>query len=417
MTAAPNPWPAFSVCGIELEYMIVDTQTLSVRPIADELLQHAAGSQVAEFERGHLGWSNELALHLIEIKNIQPDACLDTLLAGFQAEIACIDEHLAALGARLMPTSMHPWMNPRKETRIWPHQNAELYSRFNRIFNCRQHGWANLQSMQVNLPFADDSEFSRLHAAVRILMPLLPALAASSPVADGCSKSMLDFRMESYRHHLMCIPSLIGEVIPDTVCSREEYESSVLAPMYRDIAPLDPEKTLQYEWLNARGAIPRFDRNALEIRVIDLQECPQADLAIAALTMAVVRALYQNRWSSLQTQQAISTDALVNILLACIRDADRAMIDDPQFLSLFGFSKDNCEAGELWQYLFAQCAQDPQFSPASRQIIATILQHGTLARRILAALGEGFDQTRLEAVYRQLCDCLAQGRLFLPGHE
>ncbi|HAL85576.1 MAG TPA: hypothetical protein DCM31_01010, partial [Deferribacteraceae bacterium] len=37
--------------------------------------------------------------------------------------------------------------------------------------------------------------------------------------------------------------------------------------MYRDIAPYDPECILQEEWLNSRGAIARFDRKAIEIRL------------------------------------------------------------------------------------------------------------------------------------------------------
>ena len=52
--------------------------------------------------------------------------------------------------------------------------------------------------------------------------------------------------------------------------------------MYDDIAPLDPDAVLQHEWLNARGAIARFDRNTIELRVLDVQECPRADLAICA---------------------------------------------------------------------------------------------------------------------------------------
>jgi hypothetical protein len=95
---------------------------------------------------------------------------------------------------------------------------------------------------------------------------------------------------------------------------------------------------LQHEWLNARGAIPRFDRDAIEIRVIDVQECPQADLAIAAAATAVIRALYDDKWSSLAMQQAISTDRLAKILHACIRDADQAVIDDGGYLRLLGLS-------------------------------------------------------------------------------
>lgn len=411
MTSAPHPLKAFAGCGIELEYMIVDREMLSVLPIADQLLRTANG-QRTELPRGDFAWSNELVLHLIELKNVRPSASLDALAAGFQIEIERIDAALAALGARLMPTAMHPWMDPARETRLWPHENAAIYRSYDRIFDCRQHGWANLQSMHLNLPFAGDGEFARLHAAVRVLLPLLPALAASSPVAEGMRRAELDFRMESYRFHPRRVPSLMGRVIPDNAASRAEYEATVLAPMYGDIAPFDGEGALQHEWLNTRAAIPRFDRSALEIRVIDVQECPQADLAIAAATTAVAHALYENRWSSLDAQQAIDTGTLAGILLSCIRDADRCVIADPAFLALFGFPHDRCEARDLWRHLLDACADHPLLTPATRPALDTILTRGPLARRILAALGEPFDHARLTAVYRHLCDCLAAGRLF-----
>jgi hypothetical protein len=60
--------------GIELEYIIADRDTLGVLPIADQLLGQAAGGYVADVDRGHLGWSNKLVLHLLEIKNAAPDA-------------------------------------------------------------------------------------------------------------------------------------------------------------------------------------------------------------------------------------------------------------------------------------------------------------------------------------------------------
>ncbi|SIR15627.1 Glutamate-cysteine ligase family 2(GCS2) [Aromatoleum tolulyticum] len=412
MTCTALPLKAFAACGIELEYMIVDRDTLAVQPIADSLLRDADGRQLAEVARGELAWSNELVLHVVELKNVRPSASLDALVPRFQAEIGRIDAELARHNARLMPTAMHPWMDPAHETRVWPHDNAAIYRSFDRIFDCRQHGWANLQSMHVNLPFGDDGEFARLHAAVRVLLPLLPAIAASSPVAEGQRRRELDFRMESYRFHPMRVPALMGSVIPDNAASRAEYEATVLAPMYRDIAPLDIEGVMQHEWLNARAAIPRFDRSALEIRVIDVQECPQADLAIAAATTAVTQALYENRWSPLDAQQAIDTTTLAAILLDTIRDADRAVIADPAYLALFGVRGGGCEARELWRHLIDACADHPLLTPATRPVLDTILAHGPLARRILAALGEPFDRARLAVVYRQLCDCLAAGRLF-----
>ena len=76
-----------------------------------------------------------------------------------------------------------------------------IYQTYDRIFGCKAHGWANLQSMHLNLPFADDAEFARLHAAIRLVLPIIPALAASSPIADGRPTGFMDIRMEAYRTH------------------------------------------------------------------------------------------------------------------------------------------------------------------------------------------------------------------------
>lgn len=409
MNTAP-PLHAFGGYGVELEYMIVDRQTLSIMPVADRLLRSAAGHPLATVAHGHFAWSNEIVLHLVEIKNTCPDPALEPLVAGFQAEIGRINRALAPLGARLMPTAMHPWMNPAADTQLWPHAGAPIYRAYDRIFGCRQHGQANLQSMHLNLPFADDAEFAGLHAAVRLVLPILPALAASSPIADGRPGEALDARMQAYGKAVARVPAAIGQLIPDTACSRADYESGVLAPLYRDIAPLDPEGVLQHEWLNARGAIPRFDRSAIEIRVIDVQECPQADLAIAAATAAVVRALYDGRWSPRASQQAVATDRLAALLRACIRDGERAVIDEPAYLRALGFPGRRCEAGELWRHLIeaVSLAGDGPW----REPLGVMLRQGPLARRILRALGPDCPADALRAVYRELCDCLDAGRMF-----
>jgi carboxylate-amine ligase len=398
---------AFTGYGIELEYMIVDRQTLSVLPVADELLRRVAGASMEEVQRGKFCWSNELVLHLIELKNATPDPALEPLPAAFQAEIRSIDRLLEPLGARLMPTAMHPWMDPLSETRLWPHDDAMIYRTYDRIFGCRAHGWANLQSMQLNLPFSGGAEFARLHAAIRLALPIIPALAASSPIAEGRPTGFMDFRMEVYRTHQAKIPSSIARVIPDAVASRAAYQAAILAPMYREIAPLDPDGVLRHEWLNARGAIPRFDRKAIEIRVIDLQECPQADLAIAAAVTAVVRALYDSE----SMPQAIGTDALVSILHACIRDAEQALIDDVGYLRLLEFPGRQCQAGELWRHLIEATPLDS--SGHWREPLRVMLEQGPLARRILRAVGPDCPKARLDAVYRELCDCLEAGRMFL----
>lgn len=406
--------PAFSGYGIELEYMIVDRQSLSVLPIADELLRKHAGTYAPEARHGGLGWSNELVLHLLELKNIEPNPDIESLPAAFQQEIQQINHLLESMDARLMPTGMHPWMNPSVESQLWPHDYAEIYRAYDRIFDSKKHGWANLQSMHLNLPFADADEFARLHAAVRLILPILPALAASSPIAEGRSSGYLDFRMKHYCEHQMSVPSTTGMVIPETATSAAGYETQVLMPMYREIAALDPEGILQHEWLNARGAIPRFDRSAIEIRVIDTQECLQADFAIARAAINLVRTLYDETHAPLAEQQAIDTDVLVKIMHACIREAEHAVIADAEYLRLMGFPIRRCEARELWQHLIAPMMPNKAEQTQTWQgMLHAIVERGPLARRILNAVGQECSKTRLEAVYRELCDCLAEGRMFM----
>lgn len=414
-----DPLHLFQGFGIEIEYMIVDRETLDVLPVADEALRAAAGDYVDEVEMGDIAWSNELVLHQIELKTNGPMPALEGLPAAFQASLAQMQALLQPLGARLMPTGMHPWMDPLSETRLWPHDYGVVYQAFDRVFDCRRHGWANLQAVHLNLPFADaisiqDGEFARLHAAVRVLLPILPALAASSPVMDERLTGRLDNRMEVYRTNAAKIPAVIGKVIPEPVYSQADYQSAILEPMYREIAREDPEGLLQHEWLNARGAIARFDRSAIEIRMLDTQECPRADHAVCAAVVAVLKALVEERWSSLAEQQALAVEPLAEILLATVRDGELAAIPDVPYLALFGLTASpKCTARELWQHLLGEASpvNDEWIEP-----LEIILDRGPLARRIMRALDWDLSRRRLTEVYRELCDCLSEGRMFLGPH-
>ena len=52
---AMSNYPLFSVLGIEIEYMLVDTQTLDVQPKSDVILKQIAGSIVNEVAMGDIG--------------------------------------------------------------------------------------------------------------------------------------------------------------------------------------------------------------------------------------------------------------------------------------------------------------------------------------------------------------------------
>lgn len=395
----------FEGFGVELEYMIVGDD-LSVLPVADRLLAAAAGEMAEEVERGPLCWSNELVLHVVELKTRGPVPQLRGVEGDFLEGVREVNRLLAPLGGRLLPSGMHPWMVPAREMRLWPHGNGEIYEAYDRIFDCRGHGWANLQSAHLNLPFRGEEEFSRLHAAIRIVLPLLPALAASSPVVEGRVTGLLDTRLEVYRRNQERLPLVAGEVIPEGVFTPQEYERQILQPMYRQIAPLDPGGILQHEWLNSRGAIPRFERDTVEIRLLDVQETPAADLAIAWLVVAVLRELTQERWSSLAAQQAMGTASLSRLLLGAIRDGERVVIDHPAFLALFGRGVAPIQGGEFWRGVAREVL--PEIPPP----LNVILEEGPLARRLLRSLGREPSRDRLRDVYAALAGCLERGEMF-----
>ena len=402
----PPPLALFQAYGIEVEYMIVDRGDLSVRPISDELLLAVAGSYESEVERGPLCWSNELVLHVVELKTNGPRPHLDGLAADLQEDIRAIDMTLERWGARLMPTAMHPTMDPQRETRLWPHEHSAIYDTFDRMFGCSGHGWSNLQSVHINLPFATDAQFARLHTAIRLVLPLLPALAASSPLLEGEPSGLLDTRMSFYRHNARAIPSVTGRVIPDLVLDQAGYDERILAPIARDVAPFDTAGVLEPEWVNARGAIARFDRGSIEIRVIDVQESAQADVAVAALTIAAVRALVEERWQSFGDQQLPETEPLERLMVAAIQDGERARVADPGVLAAFGASHP-CSAGELWARLAQELLGDASEHAAALSVIE---REGTLARRILSSRERPGGSIR--DTYARLCDCLAEGHSF-----
>ena len=408
-----RPLHLFEGYGIEMEYIIVSNSELNVLPISDKLLEKAAGKIVSEYDRGVMAWSNELVLHLIEIKTNGPAVSLEGTAEAFQKEVTKVEKILTEFDARLMPGAIHPWMNPFK-VKLWPHEYNPVYEAYNRIFDCRGHGWANLQSTHLNLPFHGDEDFEKLHAAVRLVLPLIPALAASSPIADGEIKPFLDFRMEKYRTNSIRVPSVTGMIVPEAVFTQEEYQTEIFDRMYEDIAPFDPDGILQDEWLNSRGAMSRWDRETIEIRVIDIQENPTADLAILEWIVNFTKALVDEKWTSLDDQKKWSENSLYDILMAVIQDGEQAIISNSQYLSQFGLSREKASAQELCIHIFESLQEEYSFSVSAVDHLELIFNDGPLARRILDSLPENFGNDDLFDVYETLSDCLRHGTPFIP---
>ncbi len=408
----PSRLHLFQAFGIELEYMLVDKTTLAVKPITDELLKHELGKYASDFENGLVTWSNELVLHVIELKSTKPELNFNALENAFADNVKKINAILDKWNAMLMPTAAHPLMNPHEETKLWPHESNEVYEIYDRIFNSKGHGWSNLQSTHLNLPFYDDEEFAKLHAAVRIVLPILPALCASSPILDAQVTGELDTRLSYYKTNQAKIPSITGRVIPEGVFSKRNYLNTIYEKIKNDIAPHDPENVLDPVWVNSRGAIPRFDRGSIEIRIMDIQECPSADMAIITLVIDLLRALVSEKFISMESQTKIKTDVLVSIFDQCLISGQRTMIESEDYLRIFGIEP--VSVGGLWKnILHRPTAFMPSLENWKRPQLETILNEGSLSERILKALGNDHSIENIKGVYRQLSGCLAQNKMFI----
>jgi gamma-glutamyl:cysteine ligase YbdK (ATP-grasp superfamily) len=408
-----NRLKLFDAFGVELEYMIVDSNTLAIKTIADELLKHELGIYGSDFANGTVSWSNELAAHVIELKSTEPEANFNTLHHAFADNVRHINKVLAKWNAMLMPTAAHPFMMPDQEVKLWPHENNDVYAIYNTIFDCRGHGWSNLQSTHLNLPFATDEEFGRLHAAIRILLPILPALCASSPIIEGKPTGMTDTRLKYYQEKLKLIPAITGNVIPEPVFSQRKYEGFIYEQIAKDLAPFDPQKILDPIWVNNRGAVARFDRGAIEIRVMDIQECPTADMAIQSLVISALRMLVAEQTVTYDEQVEASTEILEGIFKDTMVTGMQTEILSSEYCYFFGL-EEFTTAGAIWQHIFEKLA-DTGTPPLSKweHELSVIFNQGSLSERILKHLAGDYSQEGIAAVYKKLCWCLDQDKMLI----
>ncbi|SKB33505.1 carboxylate-amine ligase [Salegentibacter holothuriorum] len=401
----------FEVFGIELEYMLIDASNFKVNPIVDQLFISKKGEITSDIENGEIEWSNELVAHVVEFKTNGPTDDLEHLDLLFAENIKEANLLLKEKKTRLLPSAAHPLMQPEAETKLWKHSSSKIYALYNRIFDCRGHGWSNVQSMHINLPFFDDSEFGKLHAAVRLLLPIIPALSASSPIFEGKSTGFKDARMQVYKTNQKEIPQMTGKVIPEQIFSKDEYYETIFEPINKAIKPYDTDNILDHHFLNSRGAIARFDRNAIEIRVIDVQECPKADLAIAIFIIECLKLLVSEDLISLDDQKKWHENELFEIFDAVIKDAENTKISNKDYLKIFGLSQ-TIAVKEIWRILFSKVKRN--ISEKHRESIQFLLNNGSLSSRILKALTEDFSEKNIKKTYIELADCLQENKFFNP---
>lgn len=262
--------------------------------------------------------------------------------------------------------------------------------------------------LRLDLHFAREADFGRLHAAVRMVLPLLPALSASTPFRDGRATGFHSARVRAcidlYDHH----PERVGAFVPEPVFDPNDHDREVLGPIARAAGNDKRGDGHDPQALNLRSATAHLDQGIISIHGIDAQENPAADMAVTEFAIAVLRALVAGRWSSNYLQRAWSSEDLMSVKLTTIRDGSRATIANRDYLFMLGMLKqEQVLVSELLKHLFVELYGE--LSENARGHVGLIIEQGCLAARMLAKAGKRPGTERIRGICAQLAACRTAG--------
>jgi glutamate---cysteine ligase / carboxylate-amine ligase len=131
------------------------------------------------------------------------------------------------------------------------------------------------------------------------------------------------------------------------------------------------------------------------------------------LVVAVLKELVAEKWSPLVEQKKWPEGELASIFLEVVKQGRHTVISNPAYLSLFNLGDvTSCTAGEIWEHLLKGVQQTEVLPPTTSSAVHLILNQGNLSERLTRALGPEPTPEKIKEVYRELADCLEQGRLF-----
>src|SRR5271157_6433737 len=197
--------------GTEHEYSIND-RDFNPLPISDKIIERISGAIEHEVSFDGIKVSKELQKHAIELIPSRPGSLgflEDNLFNGLQSLYRALNNEYKFLGL-----GMHPMLT-LDQTTYWDHDEQEYYHAYDRLFNIRQHGWLNIQALQINIPYGDRENLVPMFNRIRSLLPYLVAVSASSPIVEGKLTSYMDNRLIYYRENQCKMPSICHDILPE----------------------------------------------------------------------------------------------------------------------------------------------------------------------------------------------------------
>lgn len=383
----------FDGYGLGLDYVVVDNGSLM--PVSPASI--GSSGQGAS-------WSLNGTATGIHLSTRAPEKDLPAAGARLTAEVkqlnVLVEERVSGM---LLPSGGHPFAQKGDAAPTADDIKDQLFGPAN-----SDQLWTS--GATVEIPFGDEQGFARLHTAVRMVLPLIPAISAASPFLEGKRAGALSARILALIEGTSSVPELTGPFIPEVALDQADYYRIVLEPIARVLVERDLAERIDYHSVNQRAAVPRFDRGTIAINLMDTQECPGIDAAVAEMIVAVINAMKGGRWVSNYLQRAWHESDLLAILKDVAASGSEAVITNRDFLLMFGMLRESATAGELWRHLYQQLRDG--LSESTRIRIAHILDHGCLAQRILRRTGERPSREQLIDAYRELAACLKEDRPF-----
>jgi len=389
------------VLGPEHEFSIID-EKLTPLPIVDKVMRDVHGRIVNCASLGACSFGKELQAHVAEFKANKPFsspvAFEETMQWAVEAILSILDKRY---NARLLGLGMHPLLRIA-DARVWSHRDRGIYAALSRIFNLNHHGWLNIQSFQLNLPYKNEAEAVRLYNALTNVLPYLPAVAASSPIYESKIGRYVDNRLHFYLTNQLEVPSITGCLIPEYVSSFEDYEKLTVQQYSEDLTKVKaPRCLLNKEWLNSRGAVIRLDRKAIEIRILDEQESVKSDVALSCFIRATLRGVLAS-----DEYPYLSHEVLVHNFNRVMRKGLEAKVQHPSGRT----------AKQVCRHLLKiasknATSEEKHYLP----IISRRIEGGNLSDVILKRVANKSKRTDFEeatfAVYSMLADCLEKNHV------
>ncbi len=266
--------------GVEIEFQILDKDTLNLAPTAPDILDMVPAEQKdrikPEFIRSMIEVNTEICDSVEQVKKNLAEV-------SQQAEMLAMKK-----GCLLYAASLHPFAS---------HQDQILSPdpRYKRIINDLQLVGRNFiaQGLHVHVGLPDPETAVLVRDNILIYIPVLLALTTSSPFYEG-----MDTGLSSYRTKLFEALPLAG--LPDQIGSWEKYHHMVNLLINTGII-----SEVRDLWWDVR-LHPDF--GTVEIRICDIPSRFMEILAIVALIQALVATLAESETHLIPDMQIVKSN-------------------------------------------------------------------------------------------------------------